>query len=316
MTVTEITASNGEVTLAGSLWEPDTDAAALLLMHPGSGPADRDNDVLFPPIRRALLADGIAVCSFDKRGVGGSGGSWLTADIPTQAGDLAVALSAVRARCGDLPTGLFGHSQGGWVVLEAAGRVGCDFVVTNSGPGVTPRRQEQFSTASRVAHLPAERSAAAQRLFDSLMELMGRRASFAAAQALIGEPGNAEPLADLLAAGAFVPTDEQLWSFGTTISEYDPAPALRGLRVPLLGLFGGADTVVPVAASVQVFTAAVPADLLTVQVVPGADHRMQTPDGSFADGYLPALTGFVRSVAGTSPRQVCRSPAHGRPAQD
>jgi hypothetical protein len=41
-------------------------------MHPGSGPSDRDNDVLFPPIRDALLAAGIAVCSFDKRGAGES----------------------------------------------------------------------------------------------------------------------------------------------------------------------------------------------------------------------------------------------------
>ena len=50
-------------------------------MHPGSGPSDRDNDVLFPPIREHLLGAGIAVCSFDKRGVGGSAGSWLEAGL-------------------------------------------------------------------------------------------------------------------------------------------------------------------------------------------------------------------------------------------
>src|SRR5947207_18464 len=88
-------------------------------MHPGSGPSDRDNDVLFPPIREHLLRAGIAVCSFDKRGVGGSAGSWLEAGLYEQAGDLIAALAVFESESRrGLPLGLFGHSQGGWVVVE------------------------------------------------------------------------------------------------------------------------------------------------------------------------------------------------------
>ena len=61
-------------------------------MHPGSGPSDRDNDVFFPPIREHLLDAGVAVCSFDKRGVGGSTGRWEEAGIVEQADDLLACL--------------------------------------------------------------------------------------------------------------------------------------------------------------------------------------------------------------------------------
>ncbi|UUT35006.1 alpha/beta hydrolase [Microbacterium elymi] len=161
MNAEPLVAHHDGVRLAGSLWHPERKARALVLMYPGSGPSDRDNDVLFPPIRAALLDAGAAVCSFDKRGVGGSSGDWLDADIPLQAADLAAGLAAAREVVGDLPTGLFGHSQGGWVVLEAAAQDAVGFVITNSGPAVGPREQETYSTAQtlRLARLARPRGA-------------------------------------------------------------------------------------------------------------------------------------------------------------
>ena len=109
--------------MAGTLWLPEGNADATLLMHPGSGPSDRDNDVYFPPIRESLLDAGIAVCSFDKRGVGGSSGRWQDAGIIEQADDLSACLKVLLGDAAvPKPVGLFGHSQGGWVVLEAAAR--------------------------------------------------------------------------------------------------------------------------------------------------------------------------------------------------
>jgi pimeloyl-ACP methyl ester carboxylesterase len=301
MKVRSITADNEGIILAGSLWEPPGIPAALLLMHPGSGPSDRDNDVLFPPIRATLLAAGIAVCSFDKRGVGESGGSWLTADIHTQATDLAVSLAAARAALPDVRAGLFGHSQGGWVVLEALHQVAADFVVTNSGPGVSPRVQEIFSTGNQLDRLPlsADGRAAAVAVFADLMELVGRRVPYRTAAAWLAEPTRADALAALVDAGAFVPDEESLWNFAMMLIDHDPVPALQQVRVPLLAMFGGQDMVVPVAASVQRYRAAVPEPLLNVRVLPGGDHRMQTgDDDAFVPGYLDELVGFISSVVG------------------
>lgn len=296
-----IEADNGGVTLAGSLWEPDGPPRALLVMHPGSGPSDRDNDVLFPPIRTALLANRIAVSSFDKRGVGESSGSWLEADIVTQATDLAASTTAAQHRLPAVPTGLFGHSQGGWVVIEAARRVGANFVITNSGPGVSPRVQEEFSTRSQLEgqQLSANRTAAAVTLFGALMDRLGRGHSFLATDAWLRKPARTDALRVLTDAGAFMPRDEELWNFAATMIDYDPTPALAQLRVPLLALFGGADTVVPVAASAERFRAAVPGELLTLRILPGGDHRMQTGnDDRFVPGYLDELTEFILTTVG------------------
>jgi fermentation-respiration switch protein FrsA (DUF1100 family) len=65
----------------------------------------------------------------------------------------------------------------------------------------------------------------------------------------------------------------------------------------VLALLGAADPIVPVAASVAVYEEAVRPELLTVVVLEGADHRMQVGDPPrLADGYLEALTAFVRAA--------------------
>ena len=113
----ELCAANGALLLAGTLHLPDVEPRATVLMVPGSGPSDRDNDVYFPAIRAGLLERGVAA-SFDKRGVGASTGDWRDTDAAQQAADVGAQLTCLRQADGVDPArlGLFGHSQGGWVV--------------------------------------------------------------------------------------------------------------------------------------------------------------------------------------------------------
>jgi pimeloyl-ACP methyl ester carboxylesterase len=284
--------------LAGSLWTPDAPAepVGLLAMAPGSGPADRNNDVLFPLIRKTLLPRGIAVCSFDKRGVGGSGGDWLEAGIETQAADLASGIAAATELAPGLPIGLFGHSQGAWVVLEAARTVNARFVVTNSGPGVTPREQETYSTRNRLDRLGlvAERETAASATFDEFMLMLGDGTPFAEAERWMHDPSRERAFADLAVAGAFVPDTAERWTYAGSIIDHDPAGALMRLTVPLLAVFGALDDIVPVDVSAAEYRRRVPAGLLTLRVIAGGDHRIQIPDShEFADGYLETLAAFA-----------------------
>ena len=293
----DLAAKNGDVTLAGTLWLPAVAPKAAVLMHPGSGPSDRDNDVFYPPIREHLLGAGIAVASFDKRGVGGSGGRWEDAGIVEQADD-ALAGVAAFAKEVAVPIGLFGHSQGGWVVVEAAGRsADVAFVVSSSGPGVTPAEQERYSAVRYLQSkgLPSDRFDSAMRDFDLLVGLMREGVAFDDARRRIE--------ADKLASAydeldlPFVPEDEAVWDFACTIIEYDPRPALERIRVPILALFGGADTIVPVEESVVVYRDAVRTELLTVELFPGANHRIQVGDPPLmADGYLEALSSFIEKA--------------------
>jgi pimeloyl-ACP methyl ester carboxylesterase len=287
---------SGDVTLAGSLWLPVGRPAATVLMHPGSGPSDRDNDVYFPPIRAHLLEAGIAVASFDKRGVGESTGRWEEAGIVEQADDVLVCLGALLSDPAlDSPVGLFGHSQGGWVVVEAASRGGdVAFVVTNAGPGVTPAEQERWATRAymRRAAIPESEVEEVDRYFDHLLSLMRSGVAFEQVRARVDAEGF--PAAFETLGLPVLPESAEQWDFMAAMVDYDPRPALERIEVPLLALFGADDPITPVADSVSVYREAVRPDLLHVEVFPGADHRLQVGDPpELADGYRETLASVV-----------------------
>src|SRR5947209_2031523 len=103
----------------------------------GSGASDRLNGGYFEPIREHLVGSGVAVVSYDKRGVGASGGAWMDATLPDLADDALATVGVLRAALpSSVPTAMYGHSEGGWVVLLAAAKEPAlvDRLVTTSCP--------------------------------------------------------------------------------------------------------------------------------------------------------------------------------------
>lgn len=298
--VSDVRFASGAVSLAGILAIPAQDRCPAVVFVGGSGSADRDNDALFPPIRAHLLDAGIALLSYDKRGVGGSTGSWLAATIDDLASDCLAAAAILRREPAVDPdaVGLFGHSEGGWVVLRAAaGGDDVAFVITNAGPGTTPAEQDRHALAMalRADDRTDAEIAAGLAAYDRLMADGRRDAEFAAAvTALRRDP--AYPLIEPYCGDLDAPT----WTFLKRKQDHDPMADLIRLRCPHLALFGGADPLVPVARSAAAFTAAAGhADraanaTATVAVFPGADHRLRI-DGAtrFAPGYLDTVSGWI-----------------------
>ncbi len=278
---TDLRVEHDGVVLAGSLWRPGGAPRTVVVMHPGSGPSDRHNDVYFPPIRELLLDAGHAVASFDKRGAGGSSGSLATTSIGQQAGDLLACADAVREHVPGVPVGAFGHSQGGWVAFEAAARrEGLAFAIANAGPGVSTADQERYSVANTAPALVE--------VFERLLELARAGGDVVAAGRVIDDAGEvAAPVAGLLGDA-----DADAWQLWCLLLCHDPAEALAAIDVPLLVLYGADDRMVPVGASVDRLRRFVRADLLHVAVLSGGDHRMQR-NGHLVDGYAVALLGFL-----------------------
>jgi pimeloyl-ACP methyl ester carboxylesterase len=296
MTTDDLVVERDEVLLAGSLWLPDRRPASVVVMHPGSGPSDRHNDVHFPPIRSALLAAGHAAASFDKRGVGSSTGSLSTTSIEQQAGDLLACVEAVRDRLPGVPVGAFGHSQGGWVVYEAAGTTDAvDFAIANSGPAVAPLEQERH--ALRVATDGQVDQPTALALFDELAERARAGQTFTD---VIGELDRAGTGSLRGFAGAVL-HDEVAWQLTTLLFAYDPAPALAAIEVPLLAVFGADDPVVPVDDSIAALRNLVDERFVEILVFDGAGHRLERADDTgFVDGYLDAVVDFVNVCSARS----------------
>jgi pimeloyl-ACP methyl ester carboxylesterase len=188
---------------------------------------------------------------------------------------------------------LFGHSQGGWVVVEAAGRgAPVAFVITNSGPGISPARQERYSLANRV---PPERAEGVLAAFDAVAAVARERPTLEAALQRLEETGVPYRELDGL---EFMFDDEEIWRFIAEIFDYDPAPALSRITAPVLALFGAADKITPAEESVAAFRAAVRPELLHVEVFPEGDHRLYHGDPPrFVDGYLDRIASFARDAA-------------------
>ena len=204
--------------------------------------------MLFPPIREHLISTGAAVCSFDKRGVGRSTGRWQDAAIVEQADDVFAAVTAlISDEELDAPVGLFGHSQGGWVVVEAAGgrRAPVAFVVASSGPAVTPAAQERYSalTYLRGAGVASLKIDEAMRDFETVVAMMRARVPFEDARRSIGEDGLGAAYDELDLP--FVPEDAAVWDLACALIDYDPRPSLERIDVPVLALFGEEDTSSP-----------------------------------------------------------------------
>ena len=93
---------------------------------------------------------------------------------------------------------------------------------------------------------------------------------------------------------AWLAGDAASWAVAGRILDHDPQPGLRVARLPLLAVFGAADDIVPVVASVAAFIECVDPALLTVAVLAGGDHRLQRGDPPMlVEGYVDTLVRFI-----------------------
>lgn len=205
------------VALEGTIFKPKHIEAAVVLVH-GSGQETR-----MLTLASLLAGKGIAVLTYDKRGVGKSSGVYAgpevgsnnidSANLNLLALDASAAINAFRAQ---LPKkhgklGLMGFSQGGWIIPIAA-EINRDvrFMVVFSGPVVTTLEQLRFQFYT----------AGDQNFWETHSEAEARE---------------------------HIRNDTDRYQFAAT----DPQDALGKITTPGLWLFGGRDIQIPVGLSIE-----------------------------------------------------------------
>lgn len=292
------------VTLAGTLYCPAAPPPwPVLVMLQGSGPADRDGDGFFVPIREDLIAAGIAVLSWDKQGIGGSAGDWRSQTLVDRADEASAALAWLRGQPSVDATriGVWGHSQGGWVgPLVAAREPDIAVLVIHSGTGVTVEEQDYFGLEHTLRAGGAGEQEVAQG-HDFMRALHAAAVSatpFDQVRAEIIEPAMGHPWLNY-----FGPLDPEEWHFLVlNLSQpLDPLWALRRVRCPALAVFGERDVLIPVDRSIRILKETFTGPELRIHVFPGANHRLQVGDPPhFAPGYFAITTGWIARHIGAS----------------
>jgi pimeloyl-ACP methyl ester carboxylesterase len=176
-----------------------------------------------------------------------------------------------------------------------------DFLVSLSGPGVGPAAQERYRIELdiRTAGLPDDQVAEALAWIDERTRRLGAGADPQAvldAQRRHAERPWYEPATRYFDTAAML-------GYVARLIHFEPAEVLPGVRCPALALFGAADSLVPVPASVAGWLSAAPC-LEGLAVFPDADHGLFVADpepgvdgtDQLAPGFLPMLGGFLRSV--------------------
>jgi len=139
------------VILAGSILKPKNPFAAIVIVH-GSDPVKREME-----FAKRLAKEGIAVFTYDKRGVGQSGGVYVGPSVGTNnidptnlnllSNDADAAVNIFRTYLEDknIPIGLVGFSQAGWIIPMAANKnPRVKFMVMFSCPTITTLEQLRF----------------------------------------------------------------------------------------------------------------------------------------------------------------------------
>lgn len=137
------------VNLAGTIYKPKNAYASVVVVH-GSGQETRMTE-----FAELLANNGISVLTYDKRGVGKSGGVYAGPEVGTNnvdslninllAKDARAALNKIKNYSNDTPIGLLGFSQAGWIIPIAANNNPLvNFMVLFSCPTINSLEQLRF----------------------------------------------------------------------------------------------------------------------------------------------------------------------------
>ncbi|RYU84424.1 alpha/beta hydrolase [Hymenobacter persicinus] len=274
---------SGPLTFRGSLLIPDDTLSrhpAVVLLHAADAPRQRDLNAYADLLAR----QGFMTLVYDRRDASqpGSPAAQLLAE------DAQAAVQALRknAAVDSARVGLWGIRQGGNVAALAAGQPGRQvaFVVSLSAPGISPAaaRQEQMTARLRQQGVKQAQIRQAQQAAAQLERYVrrgneGDSAQLHQALQRIGP----EPWVSLTELPRRVPTAAELQSQPQWRDFLlDPRTAWQQVRVPVLLLYGAADTHFNARESAQRLRGVVGYRRgSAVRVYANADHELMLPSG-------------------------------------
>ena len=270
-------------------YSPAGPTAIVALQGAGEGTREFRS---YSHLHELLPPAGIGVVTFDRRGEGESTGEATRGRFELQVEDALAVLEALDAE----RVGLWGLSQGGWIgPLAAAASDQVAFLVLLASTGVTPSQQMMYAV-ERQLRLAGYGDEVVERALD-----LRRRF-----EAWVDRPEPDDELAAALWDGVDEPWWGQAWLPPALLDEesrrlwieemdFDPRPSFAQVRVPALLFYGAEDSWTPVEPSVEAWRAA-RADEVEIVVVPGAEHDLTLPDGTFAPEYERRLVEWLRRL--------------------
>ena len=269
----EVRFHSGNVTLHGTVLIPERSSPgpAIVLVH-GAGLGRRDEN---RAEAEAFVSEGFLVLIYDKRTEGYAADPVGGRSYSLLADDAVAAVQMLQQRDDVDPTqvGLWGLSEGGWVVPLAATRSSdIAFAITVAGGGIGPAEQSAWATEGALRQRGVTSKGSLRALADHTYRFLVS--------------------AEFFAEGM-----------------YDPVPVLEQLQQPVLAIWGSLDRIMPVAASARAMQQALERggnQHYVLRVIPDASHSARTvadseTAGALAPGYVEMMVAWIRDVTDADP---------------
>jgi len=278
---------NGDITIGATLISPASEGRhPVVIVTPGDYGTNREQLRMWA---HNFVSHEIAAVVLDSRGAGDSTGPVNSSSFPDLANDVLAVVHQLKTRddISQKQIGLFGFSNSCFFVSLAASRSpDVAFLIMQSFVGVPGWKQETFraETQLRVDGLPeadVRKGAEFMRLkyevartgegWDELQSII-RKASGERWLGYTQPPNNLDRLRQTYAS----------------VMTYDPILPLEHLRIPILALWGGKDTFVPVVETVSAFKQAMGKAAnrrYLIKIYPNGSHSLlETSTGSPSTG--------------------------------
>jgi pimeloyl-ACP methyl ester carboxylesterase len=286
------------VKLTGTLTLPPAKAQVpAVILISGSGAQDRNETIVghrpFLVLADHLTRRGIAVLRVDDRGMGGSAPGSRDATSENFAQDALAGVTFLKARKEIDPRkiGLVGHSEGGMIApIAAVKSTDVAFIVMMAGMGQTGADVVllQGDVMQKAVGTDPDTIARVRKVFEQIFAILKAERDNAAAEKKIRAAVESET-ANLTEAQkkAFAPVlniiNTQMVMYTSNwfrfFIDFDPAPTLARVRVPVLAIIGEKDLQVPATENGKLIEAALKKGgnkNYVVMIIPGVNHLFQT----------------------------------------
>lgn len=274
----------------------------LVLFIHGDGPIDATHNDGYKPLWERLAGIGYASLSLDKRGIGGSEGSWLDQRMDDRVEEARQALAWARQQpeIDASRIGVWGASQAGWVIPKLAGKERLAFSILVS-PAINWLTQGEYNTRSEMAKEGRPMNEIEQQLKENnrIKKLLIAGSSYEEYVSLAGQE-------DAMS--------RERWRFVSRNYTSDATNDIANFESPVLLMLGDQDINVDVQETERVYREHVsPSELLRVKLLPDTEHSMLpvstaesparallislfAPRNITVKGYMDEIEDFLRSI--------------------
>jgi dienelactone hydrolase len=259
----EIKTPNGVLTGTLALPNHYSGKLGLVIFVHGDGGTNDSYDGGYKPLWEKLASVGYASLSWNKPGIHGSDGHWLNQSMEDRAQEVIHAIDWAKTlpMIDNEQIGLWGASQAGWVIPKVVKKERTIAFSILVAPAINWVAQGKYNTEKQLEQsgYSKEEIQVVKKYDDQVLDLLTSQSPY-------------DEYLKMADKDNFI--SEERWKFIAKNYQADATEELKYFNSPVHLVLGGQDINVDIHDTKQVYKQNISLDLLSISLLPDADHSM------------------------------------------